>query len=582
MPANQPPNCRKPHALHRRAWLETAISSAWLARTAHGNDLPAPDDHPASPAPVLASGALLAHWPLAGDVRDLSGNEHHGVNHGADLSAEGPEGKAKTAARFDGRGFLEISGNQAPLLGGEDFTISLWVHTEPKLDSILGDLLSYEEPGGRRGLSVGFAHGTLTSSQPNHRNLFFGIDRGTLGTWADQGRPGRSVYTMALAVFAGQLYAATCEPDEGQSGGVYRLDGDHTWTSCGSPDPCNAVSALAVHEGALYAGVARYRLAGSSLPESPNRAPGGRVYRYDGGTGWVDCGKLGDAEAIGCLAVFRGQLYGTSTYSPGVFRYEGGSVWTPCGSGPGGKRIVSLGVFDGQLYGTSYDGGWVFRYEGGTQWSLIGEIPGATQTYSLAVFHSRLHVSTWPRGEVYRFEGDANWAFCGRLGEELEVMPLASWNGRLYGGTLPLAQVYRYEEGTAWTLTGQLDQTPEVRYRRAWSMAVYRGRLWCGTLPSGRVFAYQADPCATCDDSLPAGWNHVAALRRGSELELFVNGRLVGRSLPFQRGQPDPGPAGSWRIGSGPQGGFQGRLSDLRLYRGALTETQLRELARRS
>ena len=39
---------------------------------------------------------LLAHWKLAGDCRDHSGNGHHGENRGVDLAADG--------ATFDGRG----------------------------------------------------------------------------------------------------------------------------------------------------------------------------------------------------------------------------------------------------------------------------------------------------------------------------------------------------------------------------------------------------------------------------------------------------------------------------------------------
>src|SRR5262249_29424946 len=153
---------------------------------------------------------------------------------------------------------------------------------------------------------------------------------------------------------------------------VYRYAGGETWDDVGSPDPCNAVAALAEYEGSLFAGVSRYRLAGSALPESPNREFGGKGYRMGGEGRWVGGGKIGDAEAIGGLAVYNGQLYASSCYSPGVYRYDGGRTWTFCGAGPGNKRIVELGVFNGDLYGSSYDGGRVYRYRGGTDWSLDG------------------------------------------------------------------------------------------------------------------------------------------------------------------------------------------------------------------
>jgi hypothetical protein len=92
--------------------------------------------------------------------------------------------------------------------------------------------------------------------------------------------------------------------------------------------------------------------------------------------------------------------------------------------------------------------------------------------------------------------GDARdssgWRSIGRLGNELESMPLLFYNGKLFGGTLPLAEVYRFDGDESWTNVGRLDHTPDVKYRRAWSMAVFQGRLFCGTLPSGHVHSVEA------------------------------------------------------------------------------------------
>ena len=112
---------------------------------------------------------------------------------------------------------------------------------------------------------------------------------------------------------------------------------------------CNSVTALAEHDGKLYAGVGKYRLGGSALTESPNTNLGGRVLRYDGGTQWVDCGQLPGVEAIGGLVEFRGALYATSLYRPaGFFRYDGGTKWTDCGTP--GVRVEALAVYNGHLY----------------------------------------------------------------------------------------------------------------------------------------------------------------------------------------------------------------------------------------
>ena len=103
------------------------------------------------------------------------------------------------------------------------------------------------------------------------------------------------------------------------------IAGGTAWEDCGAPTDCNAVSTLAVYDGDLYAGVSCYRAQGSSLPESPNRRPGGSVYRYAGGKEWVDCGQLGDAEDVFGLAVYDGELYGSAMYSAGMFKYAGGA-----------------------------------------------------------------------------------------------------------------------------------------------------------------------------------------------------------------------------------------------------------------
>src|SRR5262249_8179924 len=159
----------------------------------------------------------------------------------------------------------------------------------------------------------------------------------------------------------GDLYAGTCEPGKGDAGHVYRYAGDTQWVDCGAPAPCNAVTALAVFHGKLHAGVGKYRVAGSALPESANVNLGGKVFRYGGDKKWTDCGQLPGAEAVGGMVVFRGALHASSLYRPaGFYRYEGGTKWADCGV-PDGKRVEALAVYNGHLYATSYDVGRVYR-----------------------------------------------------------------------------------------------------------------------------------------------------------------------------------------------------------------------------
>ncbi len=541
----------------------------------------------------------LAHWRLDGSAGDLDGMPN-GLVTASYLTYASSDG-GEQAARFDGRR-SKVSVRQPPLGGKDPFTVAMWVHTEAVLDDVLGDLLSWYDPTTRRGFNLGIinAHG-VTSHQPNYRNLYFGIDAGSKPVWRDCGRPGNAVYVMALATFEGSLYAGTFETNLGESGHVYRyrgadMAGDASgtaakngssgapvgtsadlWEDCGSPDPCNAVAALAVHDGALYAGVMRYNAGGSSLPESPNTHPGGRVYRYAGGQEWIDCGQLPGADSVLCLTVYRGELYAIPIYSQGVFRYEGGTSWRDCGSP--GRRLMSLTVHNGHLYAAGNEGGGVFRYDGDRSWEACGFQEGMTQIYSFAPHYGGLHIGAWPQARVYEYDGRRHWLDRGLMGEEKEVMAMMVYNGKLYAGTLPLAEIYRYDGDAEWTRLQQLDLTPNVRYRRAWSMATYAGRLYCGTLPSGRVISMEAGKCVTHDDSLRPGWRHIAASRSESSLALFVDGQKVTSLDAGEIGSMDIGNERPLTIGYGPQDHFNGMMRDVRIFRGALPEDEVQRLA---
>jgi len=521
---------------------------------------------------------LIGHWRLTGDCKDSSGQGNHGTAHGVKL--DGPDG-----AQFDGvDDFIEVPDSKSLALGTGDFSVAVRVHTEEELDDVLGDILSKYDPANRTGLNLTIMnYAGVTSAQSNDRNLLFGIDAGRIDPkWTDRGRPGNNHYVKALTVYDGNLYAATWEPGEGEAGHVYRYQAPDQWIDCGHPDISNSVTTLAVYEGKLYAGTEYYSGGGSALPLSPNENFGGKVFRYEGGTQWADCGKLADVRSVSGLVVFRGKLYaGTGTTGAwrdrprtrGLYRYEGGTKWTSCGCP--GMRVVHLAIYNGDLYGLSYDGGGFFRYEGGTDWTRMGPVPDTTQVYSLAVYEGRIHVGTWPSGSVFRFDGPQKWMHRGRLGEEKEVMGMAVYNGKLYAGTLPLGQVYRYDGNTTWTSTGQLDTTPDVKYRRAWSMAVFDGKLFCGVLPSGHVLSLEAGKCATNDRALAPGWRHVAAVKSAGSLKLYVDGECVATSSPFQPAEYNLANGKPLKIGFGQHDYFNGKMKDLRIYSRALDEAEI-------
>lgn len=536
------------------------------------------------PPPALAADDdlqrdLVGHWRLTGDSEDDSEAGNHGHNHGVVFTDDG--------AVFDGiDDWIEVPDSASLDLGSAEFTISVSIDTDDPTRDVVGDVLSKFDPETRTGMNFSIMNYVgATSSQSNYRNLFFGIDDGkTDPQWIDRGRPGSSKMIWALTVFDGNLYAGTWEPDKGEAGHVYRYEGDGDWADCGAPDLCNTISALAEHDGQLYAGSSFYSGRGSAQPDSPNLNPGGRVFRYEGGEDWTDCGKIGDVYTVTGLVTFDGQLYATTCDSYGCptrteacYRYEGGQEWTFVGN-PGG-RMGAFVIHNNSLYGTVFGEHGFARYTDDESWDPLGKPPNTSQTYSAAVYRGRICLGTWPSGSVFRFDGPDQFASLGQLGEEKEVMAMAVYNGKLYGGTLPLGQVYRYDGAEGWTDTGQLDKTPDVLYRRVWSMAVFQGQLFAGTLPSGHVYSLEAGKCVSHDRSLERGWQHVAVVKSKNLLSLYVNGQLVSRTRKADLSQYDLTNEQPLRIGFGEHDYFNGRMRDLRIYRRALNCVAVRELA---
>lgn len=490
----------------------------------------------------------------------------------------------RKAARFNGQtSEVRVSHPDinAALQHGE-FTISLWAKTDVQGHETAGDLLRMFDAENTHGIRLGIdTHAGVTNAQSNLRQLQFGVQSDSITPeFQDHGRPGQSVYVFSLCVHEGRLYAATCEAGENQKGHVYRFEKDQQWTDLGSPDDANAISAMAVFNNRLFVASSKYRLAGSSLPESPNANFGGRVFRLSKEDHWESCGRLSEqTEAVASLIDYRGELYASSLYRPaGFFKFDGQQSWSPLPT-PEGKRVEAMTVFNDCLYATSYDEGSVFRFDG-ERWETVTRIPNATQTYGFGIHQGKLFVSEWPQAHVFRMDRfePSEWTDTGKLGQELEAMPLLTHNGSLYCGSLPNAEVFRYDGRSAWERVGRVDHTPDVKYRRAWSMAVFQGRLFVGTLPSGRIHSMDSGPGVTWDTRFPDGWHHVAAVRRPGQLQLFVDGKQVATSRESEQATLSLKEA-ELTIGAGAQDHFQGELSELQIFETALSEDQIAKLA---
>ena len=524
-------------------------------------------------SPAAAADARLAgHWPLLENAKDVSGAGNHGAAHGVRFSRDG--------ALFDGRASrIEIPSAPALDVGAGNFTLALWVRTEKDLDDTLGDLLNKYDPERRTGINLTIQHNAGTGSQANYRNLHFGIDHAQQdAAWTDRGRLGKAIFVHSLAVHQGNLYAGTVEGRTNDDHGhVFRYAGGEKWDDLGEPWKSNGVTAMASYNGHLYVGVSRVLLHYSALEPTLAHHIGGKVFRYENGK-WVDLGQILGIDGVNGMAVFRGKLYVTGFYQPGLFRYEGGTQWTSLGS-PGGMRPEGLIVRDGAIYASGYDEGAVYRFDG-EKWTHTGRLGNSTQVYGQGIYQGKHFAGTWEFGTVYRHEGDNHWVSTGRLGNAEEVMGPNGYNGKLYVGTLPLAEIYRYDGDNRWTSMGRVDTSPNVQYRRAWSMAVFNGKLFTGTLPSGHVRSFEAGKSATYDQELPSGWRHIAAVRDGNRLSLYVDGKVVARSTEFDPAKYNLSNNVPLLIGFGQHDYFNGTARDVRVYKAALTPAEVAALAR--
>ncbi len=523
---------------------------------------------------------LAGYWKLSEDISDRSKNKLEARAHGAvQFKTEDVNGQQITAASFNGQNsWLEVDTGNKTNPGNNDFSVSVWININETSDDVSGDIISQYDPALRRGFHLSLKTNYGTTGIANIQQLHFGTDDNFSSGWVDYGRPGNALFAFALTEFKGNLYAATCETGPDERGHVYRYSGNGKWSDCGLSDSSNSVMCFAIFNGELHAATGHYRVAGSSLAESKNTTPGGKVFRYISDNKWENCGNI-EIEAIEAMIVYKGKLYASSMYSTGFYRYEGGNNWIKCEDPE--KRTNSFAVYNGYLYAASYDCAHIYRYDG-NKWSDCGQAGDEgvnTQCYGFAIYEGELYVSTWPSGRVYRFNGINEWEDTGRLGEELEVMGMLVHNGRLIAGTLPLAEVYSYEGDTVWLRLEQLDKTPDVKYRRAWTMAEHQGKAFCSTLPSGKIYGCEAGKSVMSAESISAGWHHVAAIKTAKKLKLFVDGKLTGEttipdSMEFNQKISAP-----VKIGFGSNDYFYGNMRELRLYNRALNINEIKTLS---
>ncbi len=556
---------------------------------------------------------LIARWRLDGNAED-TGGKFHGLPARVAWT-QGPAGAPAGAALFNGRDSRITIPHAAELqLGARDFTCALWAKCARPMTGVFGDLLSKFDAERRCGFNfwVAGSHPGY-QSMSDTRHVHFGVDDGYLGDWLDCGRPWPSnPLVTCLVAHGGELYAGLADAERPEDAcKVFRWKGGKEWEDCGrlGQDPHHlSVQAMLVHDGKLYAGTGiwDWTRAGQASAATPPQALT-RVFCYAGGTVWRDLGQVGAGARVLCLASFQGELYAGLDRGGGggCFKYAGGR-WEDCGVLAEKDNFECLLPLGGVLYGASHTA--VYRYAGGRNWECIGRQPhGITQIHSFCMADGKLWIGTWPQGFVLRHEGGAEWSNTGRLGLATdqegikpinEINALAHHNGKLYAGVLPKAQVYRYESDGHWTLLGSLARRPEwdqeqlPTWLRVLAFTTHRGKLFACTgacqarardvdrdQTVGRVLACEAGQVVSHEHDIGGDWTHLAAVRQGRRLKLFVNGRPAAASLAPKARTLNLMNAQPLRIGSGAQGAFNGALADVRLYGRALIPRQIAALA---
>jgi hypothetical protein len=366
---------------------------------------------------------LVGYWKLNGDCRD-SKRELHGENHGV-IFEKDKDGTDK-AGVFNGiDSFISVADNPKLSLGEDDFSISAWIKSEKDISNSPGNIIQKFDPVNRCGINLsipGCSPGY--SSQNDIRNLHFGIDDNIEGSWIDCGRPWEGNPTIScMAVYQGELFVGIIDAINPRDAcKVFRYAGGKGWVDCGRVGNdlrTYTVRSMIVHKGKLYAAVGKF-WAGERC--RTGEIPPTRIYCYDGDGNWKDAGEIEGGINIRCFASFKGEIYATtSILNRKIYKYTDGKKWQACSEPLSGaiERFYgpcTMQIYKNNLYAAG-NGGSFFRYEGGNSWKCIGKNPyNITQTHCLNIYQGRLYAGTWPYGHVLRYEADDQWTDCGRMG----------------------------------------------------------------------------------------------------------------------------------------------------------------------
>lgn len=491
-----------------------------------------------------------------------------------------------------------------------DFSVGLWIEVPADRAGAAGGLASKFDPDRRVGFNLSAISSAGGYNGPGDElRISFGIDAGTEPEWVYRGRPSAtSNFPTALTVFEGALHVATNDAQERRDWAhVFRLVGDTEWEDLGqvSREGAHGIGPMVVHRGSLFAATSSYDW---TRVHHEDVAPC-RVYRLEAPGRWEDCGQPGDSKRFFSIGSYHGDLYVVGDDFT-VQVYRGGQRW---------EQVTKLTTFvhplmvhDNRLALATWEHPPVVLTFNGATWTDLGNPLNdhlrCSQIHSLVVFHDALHAGHWPLGRVSRWDAAAGqWQQTGRLGDSTEVNALNVFNGKLYAGTLPRAEVFRYERDGSWTslrrfrndpgwqpvLVRDMERPPDGdRRMREWgrvtSLTQHDGLLF-GSVTSctgaaidapaddrGSIYALKAGVVATTTRSLEPGWHHIAGVRRGGRLLVYVDGLEAAGSTGDVAGSIANG-APLW-IGKDQAGAYSRGLHGFVFADRAWRQTEVRQL----
>jgi hypothetical protein len=496
-------------------------------------------------------GSLVSYWPFDAGALDVVGT-NNGVNHGAVSVA----GKAGNAFSFDGvDDYVSVADANSLDFGSGSFSVSAWVYTDAALSDVVGDVVSKFDPVAKKGFNFNVLSNT-GGPQSNYRNTQFGINDNKQDTaWAEKAPSVGQI--LPLAVFNGKLYGGA-----GETGKLYEWNGVDAWVEKAPKLALGdetEVSSLAVFNGKLYG----------------TTAGGGKLVEWNGVNAWAQkAPMLGTETTLPSLAVFNGKLYGGTGTNGRLFEWNGVDAWAQKAPMLGSEtHISSLAVFNGKLYGGTYPGGKLYEWTGSAWVERAPQLNGQVDIRSLAVFNGKLYGSAWGGGRLFEWNGVDAWVEkAPKLGSEIIILSLAVFNGKLYGSTgTSGGKLYEWNDNNAWVEKAPLMGSETYVY----SLAVFNGKLYASALLGGNLFEWKSGVAVSQNSELGSGWRHLAAVRDGGVLRLYVDGVLVGTSSAFVAGDYDLSNAQALLIGFGAQDYFNGRIDDLAVFNTALSQDNI-------